>query len=54
MGEKLKKDNNLDFFTETSAKTGFNAKLMFKEAAKLLYDEHLKYKDHLDRRVFKP
>ena len=26
MAEQFKKDNNLDMFMETSAKTGFNAK----------------------------
>ena len=51
MGEKLKNENKLDYFTETSAKTGFNAKKIFKEAAKLLYDDHSKYKQHLEKRV---
>ena len=37
MGEKYKEDNNLDFFMETSAKTGFNAQKLFIEAAKVLY-----------------
>lgn len=34
---------------ETSAKTGFNAKAIFIEAAKCLYNEHLKYKDRASK-----
>jgi len=52
MGKKLKTENNIEYFAETSAKTGFNAKEIFKEAAKLLYEDHLKYKEQLDRRVY--
>ena len=37
-------ENDLQYFNETSAKTGFNAKTVFIEAAKTLYQEHLKYK----------
>ena len=48
-GELFKKDNKLDFFIESSAKTGLNAKNIFIEAAKLLYSEHLKYKDRASR-----
>jgi small GTP-binding protein len=44
-GEKFRRDNNLDFFIETSAKTGFNTHTVFAEAAKLLYLDHLEYKD---------
>ncbi len=51
MGIKIVKENNLDYFSETSAKTGFNAKQMFKEAARILYQDHLKYKEQIDRRV---
>ena len=40
--EKFCKNNNLQFFTETSAKTGFNAKNVFIEAAKCLYIEYIK------------
>ena len=43
--EEYVKDNKLDYFIETSAKTGFNAKNVFIEAAKLLYDDYQKYKD---------
>ena len=42
-------ENNLHYFSETSAKTGFNAKTVFIEAAKCLYEEHLKYKDRSSR-----
>ena len=42
-------ENNLHYFSETSAKTGFNAKNVFIEAAKCLYEEHLKYKDRSSR-----
>ncbi len=48
-GELFKKDNKLDFFIESSAKTGLNAKNVFIQAAKLLYTEHLKYKDRTTR-----
>ncbi len=43
--KKFKDENKIDYFCETSAKTGFNAKQLFKEAAKLLFEDHLKYKD---------
>ena len=42
-------EHNIDFFIETSAKTGFNAQNVFLEAAKLLYLDHLKYKDRTSR-----
>lgn len=42
-------ENGLHYFNETSAKTGFNAKTVFIEAAKCLYEEHLKYKDRSSR-----
>jgi len=38
-GLKFKDDQNLDLFMETSAKTGYNAKDILDEAAKLLYME---------------
>jgi len=49
LGEKFKEEHNLNYFTETSAKTGFNAKKVFAESAKILYLDHLKYKDKVDR-----
>ena len=41
---QLQKDFDFDFFMETSAKTGMNAKELFVEAGKLLYKEYNKYK----------
>jgi len=49
VSSKYKDDNKLDLFFETSAKTGFNAKAVFIEAAKLLYKEHLLYKERNSR-----
>jgi hypothetical protein len=49
--ERLKMEHDLTYFEETSAKTGFNAKHVFKEAARVLYEDHLKYKSQLDKRV---
>ena len=42
---RFKNDYDLDLFMETSAKNGVNAKEVFIEAAKLLYGEHLKYRE---------
>ena len=39
--ENFKKENNIDFFVETSAKTGLNVKEVFVQAAKVLYLENL-------------
>lgn len=49
MGFKYKDENNLDFFMETSAKTGFNANKVFVEAAKILYLDYLRYKNKADK-----
>ena len=38
-------ENGINYFNETSAKNGFNAKEVFIQAAKELYLEHLKYKN---------
>ena len=43
-GENFAKINKLKLFIESSAKTGFNAQKIFIKAAKILYDEHIKYK----------
>ena len=39
----MKEEYEFDLFMESSAKTGFNAKEIFIEAAKLLYKDYLKY-----------
>lgn len=49
LGLKYKDDAGLDYFVETSAKTGFNAQKIFVEAAKVLYIDYLKYKDKVDK-----
>ena len=41
----FKEENAIHYFSETSAKNGINAKEVFVEAAKLLYIEHLKYRE---------
>ena len=41
-GLKFMKEQNLDLFMETSAKTGYNTKDILIEAAKLLYREYFK------------
>jgi len=42
-GLKFKNDQGLDLFMETSAKTGYNARNVLIEAAKMLYTDYLKY-----------
>ena len=42
-GEKYKEEQNLDLFMETSAKTGYNAKNVLIEAAKILYKDYLNF-----------
>ena len=41
---KFYKENKLDFFIETSAKTGYNAQNVFIQAAKMLYEDYLENK----------
>ena len=43
-GENLKNKHNLNYFIETSAKTGDNAENVLIEAAKLLYKDYIVYK----------
>ena len=43
--KKFTEENGIHYFSEASAKIGINAKEVFVEAAKLLYNEHLKYKE---------
>ena len=47
--KKFKEDYMLNLYMETSAKTGFNAKNIFIEAAKLLYEQQMKFKDQVSR-----
>ena len=42
--KKFQTDFELNLYMETSAKTGFNAKEIFIEAARVLYKEYNKYK----------
>lgn len=49
-GTTYAKNYNLNLFMEASAKTGFNAQNIFIEAARILYDDYLKYKDKIDQR----
>ena len=49
MAEDFCKNHSIDFFLETSAKTGFNAENVFIEAAKLLYKQQLEYKERYSR-----
>ena len=48
-GQQFCKDNKLDLFLETSAKTGINVEDVFTNAAKILYREHINYKDRISR-----
>ena len=41
MGNKFYKDNNLNNFFETSAKTGYNIENVFMQCVKILYEENL-------------
>ena len=45
-GEKYKEIQHLDLFMETSAKTGQNARNVLVEAAKLLYQDYLKFDEN--------
>ena len=49
MANDLCDNYNIKYFLETSAKTGFNVKNIFIEAAKVLYEQHIKYKDRISR-----
>ena len=39
-GEKFKRENGIDYFIETSAKTNENVELAFINAAKMLFRKH--------------
>ena len=45
-GEKYREDQHLDLFMETSAKTGQNARNVLVEAAKILYQDYLKFDEN--------
>ena len=48
-GQEFSDNNNVRLFLETSAKTGLNAQNVFVEASKLLYEQHLKYKNRVSQ-----
>ena len=48
-GQRFAESHEAKLFMETSAKTGFNAQNVFVEAAKLLYEQHLNFKDRVSR-----
>ena len=50
-GKNLKIKNKLDYFIETSAKTGDNAKTVLIEAAKILYKDYIILKNSPDKNI---
>ena len=50
-GENLKNKHKLDYFIETSAKNGNNAKNALIEAGKLLYKEYIKIREKEDNNI---
>ena len=50
-GENMKNRHNIDYFIETSAKTGNNAKNVLIESAKILYKEYTKLKNKEDNNI---
>ena len=51
LDKKFQKENQLLYFSETSSKTGLNAKETFTEAARILFKEHLNYKTRAKNNV---
>ena len=49
--ENFKNDYDLYLFRETSAKTGFNAKEIFAEAAMILFNDYTKYKNIKSQKI---
>lgn len=49
LAEQFCKENNMDYFIETSAKTGYNAQNVFVEAAKILYEENNLAKERISK-----
>ena len=53
--QQLKENYQLDFYMETSAKSGFNVNELFIEAAKILYEDYNYYqKDKKDKNIKLP
>jgi len=50
-GKEYANDNKLNLFMESSAKTGINAQEIFINAAKVLYEDYILYKDKIDART---
>ena len=50
-GQQKQKEFRFNLFLETSAKTGFNSENLFLNAAELLYDEYLEYKETNPRKL---
>ena len=48
-GEKFCKENNINEFMESSAKTGFNAQNIFIKAAQTLYEDFIKYQQKTEQ-----
>lgn len=44
VAEKYSRDFDISYFTECSAKSGFNAKEVFIKASLMLFKDYLKYK----------
>ena len=47
--QNFKEEYDLDFFMETSAKTGMNTQELFVEAAKLLFSDYNNYRSEKKR-----
>ena len=47
--QKCKEDYDLDYFVETSAKTGMNVQEIFVRAARSLYKDYIEYKKEKKR-----
>ena len=52
-GENFKVKNNLDFFAETSARTGYNARNILVGAAKCLYKDYLALRENNEKKGIK-
>ena len=50
-GKEYANENKLNLFLESSAKTGINAQEIFINAAKVLYQDYILYKDKIDART---